>query len=135
MAVPKAGWGAPAALLALSFGYLVVEVRNHGVDVGRAVARGSAVTLVGTLHALLVSLVGLVIIAPAYAERPDNGPGSPTGSPRTRPAGPGTCSPSPPPATLAVGVFSQILWEDRPITASSLTSNGDQEIVRCRGPR
>jgi hypothetical protein len=115
---PKGGWGTPAALLALSFGYLLVEVRNHGVETGAAILRASAVTCVAALHALLVALVGLVIVAPAYAERPDNGPriadwfaSDAAGRPWHLLALAAACC-------LAVGVFSQILWEDRPITAS-----------------
>ena len=115
---PKGGWGTPAALLALSFGYLVIEVHNHGVAAVRAVLRAFVVTVIGALHAILVALIGLVLIAPAYAERPDNGPriadwfasGDIGRSWHLLILAAACC--------LTAGVFSQILWEDRPITAS-----------------
>lgn len=115
---PKGGWGTPAALLTLSFGYLVVEARNHGVEAVRAVLRAAVVTVIGVLHAVLVALIGLLLIAPAYAERPDNGPriadwfasGDTGRSWYLLLLAAAWC--------LVAGVFSQILWEDRPITAS-----------------
>ncbi|MBE1533954.1 hypothetical protein [Actinomadura algeriensis] len=121
--VPKGGWGTPLALLALSFGYLVIEVRNHGVAAGRAIARASVVTVIGALHAFLVSLIGLVVIAPAYAERPDNGPRIAdwfASAPHSTSWQLLTLAAA---LCLAVGVFSQILWEDRPITASLAHTN------------
>ena len=69
---------------------------------------------VGAVHALLVSLIGLVAVAPAFI--PD---GAALDAIWRRPGyghagmvlllSTAWC--------LAVGVFSQILWDDRPITA------------------
>ncbi|QTD99992.1 hypothetical protein [Streptomyces cyanogenus] len=116
---PHPRWGLAAIALVLgAYGYLVIEVRNHGVDGLRALARASGVLLVGAAHAFLLSLVVLVVVAATYTE--------------SVPAGPGRI---PLPRlwhttglawqvlalatawSLAVGVFSQILWDDRPITA------------------
>jgi hypothetical protein len=108
------GWLAALALGFVSFGYLVMEVRNHGVAPGASVRRALAVVGVGAVHALLVSLIGLVIVAPAFVA---SGPqfAALWRHPGYRHAGlllvlaTAWC--------LAVGVFSQILWDDRPITA------------------
>ncbi|MGH3221699.1 MAG: hypothetical protein ACRDPY_23880 [Streptosporangiaceae bacterium] len=108
------GWLATLALAAASFGYLVMEVRNHGVAPRASVRRALAVTAVGAAHALMVSLIGLVVVAPAFVS---SGPQFALlwQHPGYRHAGlllalaTAWC--------LAVGVFSQILWDDRPITA------------------
>ncbi|MCD0448607.1 hypothetical protein LO762_05270 [Actinocorallia sp. API 0066] len=114
---PLRGVTAPCVLVAASVGYLLVEARNHGAAPLAAVARALTVTAVGSLHALLVALIGLALVVPAYMESPDA---------KTRvhhvldSASAGhswhllflaasVC--------LAAGVFSQILWDDRPITA------------------
>ncbi|MFF7358475.1 hypothetical protein ACFZA1_38490 [Streptomyces filipinensis] len=118
---PRWAW-APAALAAAAFGYLVVEVRNHGAGRGPALLRGAGVFAVGTVHAFLLSLIVLVGIAGTYTQaRPDGtGPHTPslhglwhhtTGAAWQTLALATAWS-------LAVGVFSQILWDDRPITAS-----------------
>jgi hypothetical protein len=108
------GWLATVALVAVSFGYLAIEVRNHGVAAWASVRRALAVVAVGAAHALMVSLIGLVVVAPAFVSS-----GAQFASlwrqPGYRHAGmllalaAAWC--------LAVGVFSQILWDDRPITA------------------
>lgn len=108
------GWLATLALTAVSFGYLVMEVRNHGVARWASMRRALVVTAVGAAHALMVSLIGLVVVAPAFV---GSGPqfASLWRHPGYRHAGmllalaTAWC--------LAVGVFSQILWDDRPITA------------------
>jgi hypothetical protein len=111
---PADGWLAILALGAASYGYLVVEARNHGVAKWASVRRALAVAAVGAAHALMVSLIGLVIVAPAFV---NNGPAlaSLWRHPGYRHSGMELAL-----ATawcLAVGVFSQILWDDRPITA------------------
>ncbi|HEX9352543.1 MAG TPA: hypothetical protein VF933_01815 [Streptosporangiaceae bacterium] len=63
---PRVGWAAAVTLAAASYGYLVLEARNHGVGSGWAVGRSACVALVGAVHALLVSLIGLVAVAPAF---------------------------------------------------------------------
>jgi hypothetical protein len=74
-----------------------------------------AVAAIGAGHALMVSLIGLVVVAPAFIAN-----GSSLAvlwrHPGYRHAGLLLAL-----ATvwcLAVGVFSQILWDDRPITAA-----------------
>ena len=110
---PLHGWVAAAVLGGAAFSYLVVEVRNHGVA-GRAVPRALAVAGIGAVHALMVSLIGLVAIAPAFVPHA-RGLAGLWDHPRYGHAGvvlllaTAWC--------LAVGVFSQILWDDRPITA------------------
>ena len=66
LGAPPGGWVAVAALAAVSFGYLLVEVRNHGVARGTALWRALLVALGGAAHALMVSLIGLVAVAPAF---------------------------------------------------------------------
>jgi hypothetical protein len=110
---PPGGWLAALALTAAACGYLVVQARNHGVA-ARSLWRAVAVTAIGAAHALMVSLLGLVVVAPAFVQD-----GQKLAAiwhhPSYRHAAlvlvlaTAWC--------LAVGVFSQILWDDRPITA------------------
>jgi hypothetical protein len=106
------GWSAAGALLLASVGYLLVEARNHGVARRTAPGRALLVALIGAVHGLLVTLIGLVFIAPAFAS---GGLSGLWAHPGYRNAGMvlalGTAW------CLTVGVFSQILWDDRPITA------------------
>jgi hypothetical protein len=108
------GWLAIPALGAVSYGYLVLEARNHGVAAWASLRRALAVAAVGAAHALMVSLIGLTVVAPAFV---NSGPALAAmwRHPGYRHAGMELAL-----ATawcLAVGVFSQILWDDRPITA------------------
>ena len=111
---PPGGWRAAAVLVAVAFGYLLIEARNHGVARRPAVPRALLVVAIGAVHAVMVSLIGLAVVAPALVQ---NG-----GQLNKLWAHPGYehagmvlalaaawC--------LAIGVFSQILWDDRPITA------------------
>ncbi|MBB0228322.1 hypothetical protein [Streptomyces calidiresistens] len=117
---PSAGWKwivAPAALAVASFGYLTVEVINHGVDGRRALGRAAGVFLTGAVHAFLMSLIVLVGVAGVYADAPSDGPGllrqlHGSAAFAWQVLTLATCW------SLTVGVFSQILWDDRPITAS-----------------
>jgi hypothetical protein len=110
---PRVSW-TPALLAVVACGYLVVEARNHGVGAGAAVVRALGVTAAGALHALLICLVGLVLVAPSYVDDGARLARLWRDGSLARPwailalAG-AWC--------LAVGVFSQILWDDRPITA------------------
>ncbi len=110
---PRAG-PAIAVLVLVSFGYLVIEARNHGVAAGAALGRALAVTVIGAVHALMVSLIGLVLVTPAFVSS-----GGQLAKLWHSP-GYGHAGTELVLATawcLAVGVFSQILWDDRPITA------------------
>jgi hypothetical protein len=110
---PDAGL-AILALAGVSFGYLAVEVRNHGVAPWASLRRALMVWAVGTVHALMVSLIGLVVVAPAFVAH-GRALAALWDQPGYRVSGVVLAL-----ATawcLAVGVFSQILWDDRPITA------------------
>jgi hypothetical protein len=113
LGTPHLGWLAALALTAAACGYLVVQARNHGVA-GRSLWRAVAVAAIGAAHALMVSLIGLVVVAPAFVA--DGGELALTWHhPRYGHAG--TVLLLATAWCLAVGVFSQILWDDRPITA------------------
>jgi hypothetical protein len=112
---PPGGWLAAGTLAAAAFGYLLIEVRNHGAASWAALRRALGVAVIGAAHAAMVSLIGLVAIAPAFASSAGQ-LGGLWKHPVYGHAGlllalaAAWC--------LAVGVFSQILWEDRPITAA-----------------
>lgn len=112
---PPGGWLAAVTLAAAAAGYLLIEVRNHGAAPWAALRRALGVAVIGVAHAVMVSLIGLVAVAPAFV--PSAGRlGDIWQRPGYERAGlllalaAAWC--------LAVGVFSQILWEDRPITAA-----------------
>jgi hypothetical protein len=120
LSLPPAWWShpralrqAPAILVAAAYAYLVAEAGNHGVGSWAALRRSAVVAVAGAAHAFLVCLVGLVLVAPSYA---DSGAGLTSlwerggGRAWSVVALAGAWC-------LAVGVFSQILWDDRPITA------------------
>lgn len=109
----RVGW-VPGLLPGAAFGYLVVEARNHGVGGGAAVSRALGVTIVGALHALLICLVGLVLVAPSYVDRGAQLADLWCKGDLGRAWGVLALAGA---WCLAVGVFSQILWDDRPITA------------------
>lgn len=112
---PRVGFAAGLALTGAAFGYLAVEARNHGVGFWSGLWRSLAVAAVGAVHGLLVSLVGLVAVAPAFIDKGDELAAVWRASAGYGQAGMilllSTCW------CLAVGVFSQILWDDRPVTA------------------
>lgn len=111
---PVDTWWAPTVLVAASVGYLIVEARNHGVAAWMSIGRALGLAAVGAVHAFMVTVIGLVAIAPALVENGQalrdgwhNWPA--TAGLSTLCLGTAWC--------LAVGVFVQILWDDRPITA------------------
>ena len=113
VSIPHAGLAAAIVLAVAACGYLAVEVRNHGVA-GWALTRVLGVAGIGAAHALMVSLLGLVYVAPAFV--PDGG----RLARLWRTPGYGHVGMVLLLATawcFAVGVFSQVLWDDRPITA------------------
>lgn len=117
------GWWLPTVLGGSALGYLLIEVRNHNtgsvtrdwcaplVLTGRAVA----VAVTGMVHSLFVAVVGMVTITTVFGE----------GGPLLQQVWEGTSDLGNPRAILfaatfwclAAGVFSQILWDDQPITA------------------
>lgn len=111
---PRVGWAACTVLAAAGLGYLVVEATSHGVLAIWAILRTLGVAILGVMQCLLVTLIGLVAVAPAFVERGD-ALAAAWRTPTYGQAGMVLLL-----ATLwafAVGVFSQILWEDRPVTA------------------
>jgi hypothetical protein len=113
LGTPHVGLLASLVLIAVATGYLAVQLRQHGIE-RWALTRALAVAAIGTGHALMVSLIGLVYVAPAFALK-EKSLASLWSSPGYWHTGlvlllaTAWC--------LAVGVFSQILWDDRPITA------------------
>ena len=104
---------ATVLLSAAAYAYLLTTARNNGIDWRSALGRSFMVLLVGALHALIVSLLGLAWVVPVFSE---NGAELAQGWAAHSRAGVITLVQ----ATawcLAAGVFSQILWDDRPITA------------------
>lgn len=114
LAAPHNAWAACVVLAGAAVGYLLIETRNHGVAPAQSLMRTGAVALVAAVHALLVSLLGLVVVAPAFVSNGSqlarlwSHPGYAHAGMLLLLAG---CW------CLAVGVFSQILWDDRPISA------------------
>lgn len=104
-----------AALVGAAYAYLLVEARNHGVGGWlTTLERAAVVLLAGSVHALLVAVVGLVLIVPAFAERGPELSGVLSGHDATAAVQVVVLAAA---WCLAAGVFSQILWDDRPITA------------------
>ncbi|MFC7330504.1 hypothetical protein [Marinactinospora rubrisoli] len=108
-------WWAFIALAGVAWGYLVIEGRNHGLSASACLRRSTGVAAVGLVHGFLVSLIGLVVVAPAFAEEDAARPLSAlwTGAG----GDPWAVLLLSSAWCLAIGVFSQILWDDRPITA------------------
>lgn len=118
VAAPPRGWLAAGALAAVSLGYLLIEVRNHGVAPGAALARSLLVVVAGAVHAVLVSVIALEAVLPAFAG--NNGTGKDLIAIWNQPGygHAGMVLALAAAWCLAVGVFSQILWNDWPITAT-----------------
>ncbi|MFV2194989.1 hypothetical protein [Nocardiopsis sp. LOL_012] len=118
-------WQLPLVLAGAAFGYLLVEVRNHNTGTasgderrfvpGVLAGRALAVAVTGLVHSLFVAVIGMVAVTTVFGEDGD----------RLRGVWAGTSELGDPVAILiaaafwclAAGVFSQILWDDRPITA------------------
>jgi hypothetical protein len=111
---PPGGRAAAVALVSVASGYLLIEVRNHGAAPLAAIARALLVTALGAAHAVMVSVIGLVVIAPAFVSD-----GAALNQLWSHPAygHAGVVLALAAAWCLAIGVFSQILWDDRPITA------------------
>ncbi|MDA2812552.1 hypothetical protein O4J56_18050 [Nocardiopsis sp. RSe5-2] len=108
----------------------------------RVVVRAALATGTGIAHAFLVALLGMVLVAPVFSEDGDRlrtawsgggaasspeapaaAPGeapaeaSPAAEPPRRPGSPAAILVLATSVCLAAGVFSQILWDDKPVTA------------------
>lgn len=137
----RLSWPVPVVLIGAAFGYLLIEARNHGVGpVGRlskeprtagedtrlldragrwawlvAPGRALIITVIGLAHSFLTAVIGMTVLAPAFTETGTvlaqvwvtDGPTAEAGTILLMSTA--WC--------LATGVFSQILWDDRPITA------------------
>jgi len=103
-------------LSAASYGYLLVEAGNHGVSRASAPWRALTVTAVAAVHATLVALIGLVLVAPSFVNKGDSLHELFTNHAQAAQAG--TVLALAAAWCLTVGVFSQVLWDDRPITAA-----------------
>lgn len=109
------GWDAVSVLTGSSLGYLLIQARNHGVARAAAWWRSLTVLAIGIVHALMISLIGLSLVAPAFVQRGWNLRqiwASPSYGQTGMVLALATAW------CLAFGVFSQILWDDRPITAA-----------------
>ena len=115
-------WWLYAVLGGAALWYLLIEVRNHNTGMILSdtkvpfilTGRALAVALTGLVHSLFVALVGMVIITTTFGEKGDDlreiWAQSPEGNfTAILAAATFWC--------LAAGVFSQILWDDQPITA------------------
>ncbi|KUP98492.1 hypothetical protein AC529_01115 [Thermobifida cellulosilytica TB100] len=111
-AAPSPVWAA-FLLASAAYVYLLVTARNHGLERKSALWRAALVWLVGGCHALLISLLGLVWIVPVFSEE-----GALLYQGWTTYSGPAVITLAQATAwCLTAGVFSQILWDDQPITA------------------
>ena len=112
---------AAAGLAGAALAYLYVEAAQHGVRGRRLAWRPSLVGLVGLIHSLLISLIGLRFLLPVFAATPSNGPALSCWYAIH------SCHGQALPAPLlialatawsfAAGVFLQIIWDDQPVTA------------------
>ncbi|MDA2807778.1 hypothetical protein [Nocardiopsis suaedae] len=137
--------GTALLIAAAPFGYLLTQVRNHNSGQvpegggrtrvrGRVVARAALATGTGLAHAFLVALLGMVLVAPVFSEdgdrlrtawtgdaaAPSSGASTeafPAAEPPRRPGSPAAILALATSVCLAAGVFSQILWDDKPVTA------------------
>jgi len=136
-------WLIGLGLLIAAAGYVMLEARMHGAQRRRAIGRGSLVTIVGALHAAVLSIAVLGFVAPAVGEQGGcldgwwhSDPWRPfplsTEAPANAPPDADSCAKAlrthqggAPAGVLlfmtgwsfAIGLAAQILWDDRPITA------------------
>lgn len=137
------GWSIGLGLLIAAVGYVALEARLHGTQRLRAVGRGLLVTIVGALHAAVLSIAVLGFVAPAVGERGEcldgwwrSDPWQPlpvrAEAPANAPPDADSCAKAlrtynggAPAGVLllmtgwsfAIGLAAQILWDDRPVTA------------------
>ncbi|MBE3002172.1 hypothetical protein IDM40_26235 [Nocardiopsis sp. HNM0947] len=100
-------------LAAAAFAYLLVNVRNTGVGGVMAAGRALAVWVVSAVHSVLVALFGLTWVVPLFSEDGDVFVAVWSGHPEAAVTALLQASAW----CLVAGVFSQILWDDRPLTA------------------
>jgi hypothetical protein len=113
-------WAA-AGLAGAGLGYLYIEAAGHGIRGRRLLLRPFAVGVGGLLHSLLVTLVSLRFLLPAFAATPAGGPAMSCWYAI------GSCGRHALPVltlvalaaswSFAACVFLQIIWDDQPVTA------------------
>ena len=105
-------WWIAVVLLAVALGYMMVEARNHGVDDARQiVSRTAGVFVLAVLYAIAVTSIVLAVLAPWFASE------FTIAVNRLQPGWPRLSLLATASATsLCVGVFLQVLWDDKPIT-------------------
>ncbi|WP_435110450.1 hypothetical protein [Nocardiopsis synnemataformans] len=100
-------------LSAAAFAYLLANARNTGVGIGAALLRAFLVWCAASAHALLIALLGLAWVVPVFSENGHIFRGAwnlyPDAALAALLQAGAWC--------LVAGVFSQILWDDRPLTA------------------
>lgn len=101
-------------LMLISYGYLLLVARKHGVAPFTALYRSAVVWGIAVVHAFLVSVICLGGVAPAFTAK---GAELMTLLQTTGTAGAWGVLLLATSWCLAVGVISQILWQDRAITA------------------
>ncbi|MEV4565133.1 hypothetical protein AB0K12_15310 [Nonomuraea sp. NPDC049419] len=127
-----------AVLLAIGFGYLLIEAGNHiGPAPGRSAAphvrrwalarRVGVVGVFGVCHAALVSIIGLRFVVPAFNEHAEGANNTTVSiacwwtpercAPMLDPLDPWVMVLIATAWSFVSGVFLQILWDDQPITA------------------
>jgi len=111
---PTTGWvWAYLVLGAAAMAYLIIECLGHGVSPGR-VYRAAGVWVAALIYSASITSIILVFVAPAFA---DSGAAlqtlldTPELVPRLQVWGTATAW------CLAVGILSQIIWDDQAITA------------------
>lgn len=107
----RTGWGIPLVVLpAIAVGYLAIEARGSSANGSSAALRACVVGVAGCGHSVAVSVVAIVWIGPFLSP---NGNGTADWS-----AAGGLAQASLVAASvgLALGVFLQLLWEDRQVT-------------------
>lgn len=118
------GWWLAGAMAVAAFGYLLVEIEAHGAPArsrpdsrspaadalatawSPIVQRAALTLVVGWAHAVAVAALMLHLAAPVFFEKSYVASGAPGVRGLVVAAGTG----------LALGVFLQMLWEDRPVT-------------------
>ncbi|HET9895394.1 MAG TPA: hypothetical protein VFQ44_10710 [Streptosporangiaceae bacterium] len=111
-----------AGLAAAALLYLYIEGIGHGVRGLALLRRPPWVTVIGLMHGLLVSLIGLRFLLPLFASSPAGGP--PLSCWYSAASCHGKVLPVPlllglaATWSLAAGVFLQIIWDSEPVTAT-----------------
>ena len=101
----RAHSAAGAGVVVIAVLYLMVEARNHGVALWPSVRRGLATGLIGLVHGLVLSAAAVAAALPALSNYPPVGLRGAAIAQVLLAAG-----------GLTLGVFLQVLWEDRPVT-------------------